>query len=100
VVNRIYNLFKEDKNLQKDIKFIAIALGNSPEEVQGYKDNFKVEFPLFADPKKEFQEKMKVKAVPFTVLLDNKGKIIMDHSGNIGNFDEYVTEIKKQLKAR
>jgi hypothetical protein len=96
VVNRIYNVFKEDKN----IKFIAIAIGNSPEEVLGYKDNFKVEFPLFADPKKEFQEKMKVKAVPFTVLLDNKGKIIMDHSGNIANFDAYVAEIKKQLQKK
>ena len=100
MVNRVYNVFKEDKNLQKDIKFIGIAVGNSPEELLIYKNNFKIEFPLFSAPKEELQEKMKVKAVPLTVLLDNKGKIIMSHSGNIANFDAYVGEIKKYLQKK
>ena len=100
MVNRVYNLFKEDKNLQKDIKFIAIATGNSPEEVLIYKNNFKIEFPLFSAPKEELQEKMKLKAVPLAVLLDNKGKILMSHSGNIANFDAYVSEIKKTLQKK
>ena len=79
---------------------MAIAVGNSPEEILIYKNNFKIEFPLFAAPKEELQEKMKVKAVPWTVLLDNKGKIVMSHSGNIANFDAYVGEIKKNLQKK
>jgi tartrate dehydratase beta subunit/fumarate hydratase class I family protein len=93
VVNRIYNLFKEDKNLQ--IKMIGIGIGNQTEEIQTYRTAFKVEFPLFPDTKKEIQEKLKVKAVPLTVLMDTKGKVLMSHFGPIENFDAFVSEIKK-----
>jgi peroxiredoxin len=100
VVNRTYNLFKEDKDLSKDIKIIGIGIGAQPEEVQTYQKAFKVEFPLFSDTQKEIQKKLKVEAVPFTVLLDRKGKILMSHTGPIENFDTFVSEIKKNYQAR
>ncbi|MBI4766297.1 MAG: redoxin domain-containing protein [Deltaproteobacteria bacterium] len=93
-------MFKEDKNLQKDIKVIGIGLGNQPEEIQTYRTAFKVEFPLFPDTKKEIQEKVKVKAVPLTVLMDTKGKVLMSHYGPIDNFDTFVSEIKKNYRAQ
>ena len=100
VVNRTYNLFKDDKNLNKDIKIIGIGVGTQPEEMATYKKTFNVEFPLFTDPKKEIQKKLKVEAVPLTVLLDKKGKVLMSHSGVIGDFDAYVSEIKKNMRAQ
>jgi hypothetical protein len=100
VVNRAYNLFKEDKNLSKDIKMIGIGLGTQPEDLPGYIKAFKVEFPLFADPKKEIQKKVNVQAVPHAVLLDKNGKVLMSHSGLIGNFDAFVGEIRKIHKAQ
>ena len=100
MVNRIYNLFKEDKNLQKDIKIIGIGMGNSPEEIQTYRNSFKVEFPLIADTNKEIQTKMKMTVVPYTVLVDKKGKILMSHLGHIDNFDAFVGEIKKYLQKK
>ena len=59
MVNRVYNVIKEDKNLSKDIKMIGIALGVQPKDLEVYKKTFKVEFPLFADPKKEIEDKVK-----------------------------------------
>jgi hypothetical protein len=100
VVNRVYNLFKEDKNLSKDIKMIGIGLGTQPEDLPSYIKAFKVEFPLFADPKKEIQKKVNVQAVPHAVLLDKKGKVLMSHVGLIGNFDAFVGEIRKIHKAQ
>jgi hypothetical protein len=100
VVNRVYNLFKEDKNLTNDIKVMAIGMGTQPEEMPPFKKAFKVEFPLFIDPTKEIQKKLKVEAVPLTVLLDKKGKILMSHAGVIGNFDAFVSEIKKNYQGR
>jgi hypothetical protein len=91
-------LFKEDRNLQKDIKLIGIGMGNQPDEIQTYRTAFKVEFPLFPDSQKEIQEKLKVKAVPMTVLMDTKGKVLMSHVGPIDNFDAFVSEIKKNLQ--
>jgi thioredoxin-related protein len=98
VVNRIYNLFKEDKTLQKDIKFIGVAI-SSPEEIAAYQTNFKIEFPQFSDANKDLQKKLKIDAVPYAVVLDKKGKLLMSHSGLIDNFDAYVGEIKQHLKA-
>jgi peroxiredoxin len=97
VVNRVYNLFKEDKKQGKDIKIIAIGIEAQPENLAAYKKAFKVEFPLFSDPKKEIQKKLKVEAVPLTVLLDKKGKVLMSHSGVIEDFDAFVSEVKKNF---
>jgi peroxiredoxin len=100
VVNRVYKIFKEDKNLGKDIKIIGIGLGTQPEDMPGYKKAFKLEFPLFSDPNKEIQKKLKVPGVPLTVLLDKNGKVLMSHTGAIENFDAFVSEIKKNYRAR
>jgi peroxiredoxin len=100
LLNRVYNLFKDDKNLGKDIKMIGLGLGTQPEDLPAYKKAFKVEFPLFADPKKEIQKLLKVQGVPLTVLLDKNGKVLMSHPGAIGNFDGFVSEIKKNYQGR
>ena len=100
MVNRAYNLFKEDKKLSKDIKVIGRRIGVQPEDLPAYKKAFKVEFPLFTDPKKELQKLLKVQAVPLAVLLDKNGKVLMSHSGAIGNFDTFVGEIRKYHKAQ
>jgi alkyl hydroperoxide reductase subunit AhpC len=95
VVNRTYNLFKDDKNLNKDIKIIGIGMGNSLDEIQSYRTSFKVEFPLISDTNKEIQNKLKMTVVPYMVLVDQKGKILLTHIGPIQNFDAFVSEIKK-----
>lgn len=100
MVNRVYNLFKEDKKLGTDVKMVGIGLGTQPEDMPAYKKAFNVEFPMFSDPKKEIQKKLKVQAVPLTVLLDKNGKVLMSHTGLIGNFDAFVGEIRKNVQGR
>ena len=55
---------------------------------------------MLAGQKEEIQKKLKVPAVPLTVLLDKNGKVLMSHAGLIGNFDAFVGEIKKNYQAR
>lgn len=97
MVNRVYNVIKEDKNLSKDIKLIGIGLGVQPKDMEVYKQTFKIEFPLFADPNKEIEDKIKgvVKFVPLLLLLDKNNKVLMSHGGAIGNFDALLAEIRK-----
>jgi thioredoxin-related protein len=59
-----------------------------------------VEFPLFSDPKKDIQKLLKVQSIPLTVLLDKNGKVLMSHTGLIGNFDAFVGEIRKNYQGR
>ena len=100
MVNRVYNLIKEDKKLGMDIKMIGLGLGTQPEDMPAYIKAFKVEFPLFSDPKKDIQKLLKVQSVPLTVLLDKNGKVLMSHTGLIGNFDAFVGEIRKNYQGR
>jgi thiol-disulfide isomerase/thioredoxin len=95
-INQIYNLLKEDKKLGKDIKLMAITLGGSPKDLEVYKQNYKAEYPLFVDSKNEIENKVKekVKFVPLLLLLDNKGKVLMSHGGEIKNFDALIAEIR------
>jgi len=99
VVNRAYNLFKDDKNMSKDIKIIGIGIGAQPDDLAGYKKAFNVQLPLFTDTKKEIQKKLNVQGVPLAVLLDKKGKVLMSHIGLIASFDAFVGEIKKNYQA-
>jgi hypothetical protein len=100
VVNRVYNLFKDDKKLSNDIKIIGVGIGTQPEDLAAYKKAFKLEFPLLAGQKEEIQKKLKVPAVPLSVLLDKNGKVLTSHAGLIGNFDAFVGEIKKNYQGR
>ncbi len=102
MVNRIYNVIKEDKNLSKDIKIIGIALESQPKDLEVYKKTFKVEFPLFPDPKREIKDKVKEKVpfVPLLALLDKNSKVLMSHVGAISNFDALLAEIRKVSKAQ
>jgi peroxiredoxin len=101
-VNRLYNLIKEDKNLSKNIKLIGIALEGQPKDLEVYKKAYKVEFPLFPDPKKEIKDKVKEKIpfVPLLALLDKNSKVLMSHVGDIRNFDALLAEIRKISKAQ
>lgn len=99
-INRLYNILKEDKNLGKDIKMLAITLGGQPKDVEIYKQTYKAELPMFGDPNKEIENKIKdkIKFVPLLLLLDKNGKVIMAHGGEIKNFDGLLAEVRAKSK--
>jgi peroxiredoxin len=98
LVNRLFKFIREDKELNKNIKMLGIALENEPGDLAVYKEKFKVEFPLFPDPKKEIQTSSKVKFVPLLMVIDKNGKILMSHKGRIKEVDTFLGELRKRNK--
>jgi peroxiredoxin len=98
IANQLYRSIKKDKELSKNIKMIGIGLASKSKEIAVYKEKFKVEFPLFADPQKKAKTKSKVKRVPLTILIDKSGKVLMSHLGVIKNLDAFLGKIRKHHK--
>ena len=98
-LNQLFRIIQGDQDLAKNIKMIGIALGSDPRDLAIYRQKFKVEFPLFADPQQEIRAGTKIKFVPLIVLVDRNGKTLLSHAGPIGNVDRFLVDIRKHAKA-
>ena len=93
--NKIYKVIRQDPALNKDIKMIGIGTGNNQREIEAFKTNLRVPFPLFTDLDFKIHKKIGEPRTPFTILTTNKGKVLLIHSGVVEDTDEFIGKIKK-----
>ncbi len=98
ILNQLFKFIQEDKDLGNNVKMVGIEVGSDPKDLAVYQHKFKVEFPLFLDPKKEIQASLKIKNVPLLIVVGKKGKVFMSHTGRIENIDTILLEIRKLAK--
>ena len=99
-INRLYQVIRDDPELNKEMKMIGVGLLSGTNEIVLFKEKFKTEYPLFADPKGDIQERTRINFVPLTLVTDPDGKIIMSHSGIITDLDAFLIELRKKCKSR
>ena len=93
--NKMYKVVRQDPELNKDIKMIGIGTGNTQREIEAFKTNLRVPFPLFTDLDFKIHKKIGEPRTPFTILTTNKGKVLLIHSGVVEDTDEFIGKIKK-----
>jgi peroxiredoxin len=93
--NKIYKVIRQDPQLNKDIKMIGIGTGNNQREIEAFKTNLRVPFPLFTDIDFKIHKKFGEPRTPFTILTTNKGKVLFIHSGVVEDTDDFIGKIKK-----
>lgn len=98
IANKLYKFIQQDPELSKNIKMMGIGAGNNSREVDAYKANFRVSFPLFCDPHYKIHKELGEPRTPFTILANRNGKILLTHSGVIEDTDEFMSKIRKILK--
>jgi len=98
-VNAFYSLLEEDPAIRGRIKIIGIGAGNSPYEVQVFRETYGVPFPLFSDGNYEMHKKFGEVRTPFYVGLrkDDQGvpRIFFTRVGGIekpSDFLEFLLE--------
>jgi hypothetical protein len=70
VMNQIFSMVQQDPQLKGRVKFIAIGAGNNEREVQSFREEKKVPFPIVPDPKFLAYEAIgEPGATPFTIFI-------------------------------
>jgi thiol-disulfide isomerase/thioredoxin len=58
LMNRVYSLIQKDKILKERVKVVAVASGNNSKEIEKFRKEKKISFPLIADPKYDAYEEI------------------------------------------
>jgi len=93
--NKLFNMIENNEALNRDIKMIGIGAGNDVSQIGIYKKVNRVPFPLFTDPKFEIHRKVGRPGVPFHILIDQNGNVLLTELGLIENVEDFFHEIMK-----
>ena len=81
--------------LNKDIKMMGVAAGNDNKQINVYKKQFRVSFPVVPDQKLEIVKLLGVPGTPYIIMIDKEGKVLMSHGGMIEDLDQMLKEIRE-----
>jgi thiol-disulfide isomerase/thioredoxin len=94
IVNRVYKVIQDDAGL-RDVKIIGVAIGSDKPQVDAFRKNFKIPFPLFIDENFAISAGMGGVDTPTTmVLAASNGKVLASHVGVIKDFDGFLKELR------
>jgi len=94
-INRIYQYLQDDRKLTQQIKMLGIVTIGDQKAVDAFKATFGVKFPLIPDPKMEIFKAFQSPPIPFLLLINKNGEIVLTHQGYLKNVDEFYGKIKK-----
>jgi peroxiredoxin len=99
-VNQLFALIDQRGDLSRKLKIIGIGAGNSRYEVDFYRRNYAVPFPLFADGDFEIHKKIGEVRTPYFFILkhDDHGKVrlVYAHLGRFNSPETFLEEIVKR----
>ncbi len=97
VVNRLYRKIEATPLLKRNIRLIGIGVGNSPFEVNEFKEKFDIPFPLFPDPDFKIHNDLGKVRTPFFVGIkrepDGAQRIFLVQLGAFGGVGEFLQRI-------
>jgi thiol-disulfide isomerase/thioredoxin len=96
--NQIYSLVNGDQNLKQDVKMLAVGLLGKPDQMTAYQQKFDIPFPLIPDEDGQIVQILKISAIPQTLILDQNGKVLSNHTGLMNDVDAFMLETRKLLK--
>lgn len=97
VLNSIYSSIGKDPELRGNVKVIAVAVGNTANEVGAFKREYKALYPILTDPLYALHKALGNPRVPYTILSmrSSKGDVVVYiHQGVIESSDDVLNKIK------
>ncbi len=98
ILNEFYQRIQKDPELKGKVKVIGIAIGNNRKEVEIFKNEYKILYPLLADFNFSAHKALGEPRVPYTMFVkrDVKGKniTVKIHKGVIESADSLLNDIR------
>lgn len=99
LVNDLYAKIENNPTLKGKIKLIGIGIGNSPFEVEIFRKNYAVPFPLFSDADFSIHRMVGEVRTPYFIVVkinpDGSHQVIFSKLGRMEGVDQFLASIKK-----
>lgn len=99
-INELYQLINSKPDLKDKIKIIGIGAGNTPFEVEVFKKQYNVPFPLFPDESFSVHKSVGNVRTPYFFVIkinaDGSNKIIYSKAGSIQDSNQFLDFILKE----
>ena len=97
VLNDVYSAIRNDPGLKGKVKLFSIAVGNTGNEAESFKKEYKILYPVLTDIHFTAHKALGNPRVPYTILIrrTTKGTIVVDtHQGVIDSTDALLRTIR------
>lgn len=99
-VNELFTIINQRPDIKDRIKIIGIGVGNTPFEVDFFRDKYDVPFPLFPDESFSIHKTIGEVRTPYFFVLkinqDGSNKVIFSRVGTIQEPKEFLDLIIKE----
>jgi peroxiredoxin len=98
-VNEFYQAIEQRKDLKGKMKIIGIGIGNTPADMQYFKEKYKVPFPLFPDEDKSIYTALGKPKAPYFIGVkigkDGSSQVFYSKLGAFGKSDKFLASMLK-----
>jgi len=98
VVNEFFSKLSEDSNLKDTIKLIGIGAGNSDFEIDFFRKQYGIKFPLFSDGEFSIHKILGEVRTPYFIAIkigkNGTHKVVYSKLGGVDNSDEFLKKVK------
>lgn len=99
-LNAIHDVYSEWQE-ETGVKLIAVSIDEAQDifKVKPMVDTYGWEYDILLDPNGDFKRAIGAQMIPYTIIVDGKGKIIYQHSGYAdGEENEIYERLKNCIK--
>ncbi|KMY68920.1 hypothetical protein AAU61_04945 [Desulfocarbo indianensis] len=99
--NQLYQAISQGP-LGRRLAMLGIGAGNSPFEVNAFRNRFRIAFPLFPDADLKIHEALGEPRTPYYILIKLGGpqlRIVLANLGRFGEPADFLADIEQALRA-
>ncbi|MEE8479643.1 MAG: TlpA disulfide reductase family protein [Desulfobacterales bacterium] len=96
--NKLFYRIKKVPGIYQKTKMLAIAVGANPLEVEYFKKEHRIPYPVIKDPKFEIHKLLGEPRTPFIMLVTREKRVIFAHLGIIKEIDKLFLKIRKLVQ--